>query len=424
MQLKIYSRLLAIVAATVMSWSATAQVLTLDECLKKALENNKKLKAAQYQVDAAKAASDAATLNNRPSIDGSVMGIYLGNPLDKLLPAVQGSASVTITQPLYAGGKIKLGKEAAEKVVELYQDQKVLTETEVHLAVETAWWQIVRMKAQVTLADKYIELLRGLQKDLKNSYEAGLSYKNDLLRVEVNLNESELNKTKANDGLLMSKLQLAQLIGATGVAGFDIADSIMNEVGGIPQYSLDSIAVRPEITVLQKGIEVETIQTKLIKAQMKPTLGASLSALGAGGKQINFTNGKDLLFTHYGLISLSVPLFDWGKNSKKVKEQSLKIKAQETRLEETKELIALEVQQALLALNQSVKNIHLSSLSLQQAEENLRLANDRFKAGTIVAKDVQEAQAIWQQASTNIINAKVEYMINKARYKKATGRLS
>ena len=62
-------------------------------------------------------------------------------------------------------------------------------------------------------------------------------------------------------------------------------------------------------------------------------------------------------------------------------------------------------------------------LSVDQASENLKLATDRFQAGTIVAKDVQEAQVIWQQAYSNLIDAKVEYKINEVLYRKSIGEL-
>ena len=120
---------------------------------------------------------------------------------------------------------------------------------------------------------------------------------------------------------------------------------------------------------------------------------------------------------------LSFPIFEWGKKANKVKEQTFKIAAQQQRLEETKELIDLEVQNAYLQLNQSAKKIRLSVLSVDQASENLKLANDRFQAGTIVAKDVQEAQVIWQEAYSNLIDAKVEYKVNEVLYRKSIGEL-
>jgi len=94
---------------------------------------------------------------------------------------------------------------------------------------------------------------------------------------------------------------------------------------------------------------------------------------------------------------------------------------QQYQLQETKERISLEVQQAYLHLNESAKRVELSSASLEQAEENLRLSNDRLKAGTITGQDVLEAETIWQQAYSNIIDAKTAYRINEARLYKALG---
>lgn len=408
------------------SLSAAAQspLLSLPECKRLSMEQNKKMKADQLEINAAKTANEATRLNDRPSFDASLMAVHVGRPLNKLAPAVQASTSVDIKQPIYAGGKIKLGIQATSKVVEIYEGQKALTETEVLLAVENAYWQVVQVKEKIVLANKYREMLHRLQKDLKNSFDAGLIYKNDLLRVEVSLNEAELNITRANDALVVTKLNLAQIIGQSGNTDFSIADSVTGGFNTLSQSDFEGTAEkRPEINLLKKAIEAEQIKTRIIKADLKPTVGLAASGIGAFGNKINFGNGNNSMFTYYALASVSVPIFDWGKNAKKVKEQNLKIQAKQLQLDETKELINLQVQNAYLQLNQSVKKISLSKLSLQQAEENLRLANDRYKAGTIVGKDVLEAQAIWQQAYSNIIDAKVEYKINEAGYKKAIGEL-
>lgn len=417
---------IAIIIAIGFSLPVAAQnpLLSLTECKKLSLEQNKKVKAAGFEIDAARAAGEAARLNDRPTFDASLIGLHAGKPLTNFVPSLMANASVDVTQPIYAGGKIKLGIQATEKVVEIYKGQKTLTETEVLLAVENAYWQVVQMKEKITLAGKYIEMLQGLQKDLKNSFDAGLIYKNDLLRVEVSLNEAMLNSSKANDGLILAKLNLAQIIGQPGKTDFSVADLVAGDFNTLSQSAFEAAAEnRPEINLLKKAIEAEQIQSRIIKADLKPTIGLSASGIGAFGKKVNFSNGNNSMFTYYAVASVSVLIFDWGKNAKKVKEQDLKIQAKKIQMDDTKELIGLQVQNAYLQLNQSVKKIHLSELSLQQAGENLRLTNDRYKAGTITGKDVLEAQAIWQQAYSNIIDSKVEFKINEAGYKKAIGEL-
>ena len=84
-------------------------------------------------------------------------------------------------------------------------------------------------------------------------------------------------------------------------------------------------------------------------------------------------------------------------------------------------MIYLEAQNAYLQINKSDRRINISNASFQQAEENLRLSNDRFKAGTVTGQDVLEAQTLWQQALSSVIDAKVEYKVSEAAYKKAIG---
>jgi len=407
---------------------AQTQTLSLAECRKLALDNNKKIKAAQNQIEAARYLQKSVNANAYPSLDGSVLGVYLGKPLagafDGAVPEYFANGSVTASQPIYAGGKIRYGKEAAGKGVEISEAQKTLTEAEVFLSVEKAYWQVVQVNEKITLASTFKEMLQSLQRDLKNSFDAGLIYKNDLLRVEVTLNEAELNITKAQDGLVMAKLNLAQVLGVAGNTAFILTDSVAGDFNELSGQSLDALSEnRPEIQILKKALEAEELQKKILRADMCPTFGVSASGVAAAGKGVNISNGKDFMTTYYGVASISFPIFDWGKKANKVKEQSFKIAAQQQQVEETQELVDLEIQNAYLQLNQSAKRIRTSTLSLQQADENLKLASDRFKAGTIVGKDVQEAQAIWQQAYSNRIDAKIEYKISEAAYKKAIGEL-
>ncbi|WP_160717382.1 TolC family protein [Chitinophaga solisilvae] len=423
-------RLLLLLSALLTASHIMAQTpaLTAEACRRMALEQNKKIRAAQYQVEAATAAQQAVAASAYPSVDGSLLGAYLGKPIGGamggLIPEYVGSAAVTATQAIYAGGKIRLGKAAAGKAISIQSAQKELTSAEVLLNADKAYWQVVQVKEKIILAGRYQEMLQALHTELKNAYEAGLIYKNDLLRVEVSLNEAALNITRANDGLIMAKLVLAQITGMPGQTDFAVADSVtgdFSELTGSP--AIQAATQRPEIKMLENILDAETLQKKILQSDFLPAIGITASGNGALGKRINFSNGKDYMATWYGLASVSIPIFDWGKRSRKIQEQSLRIAAQQQQLEDTKELINLEVQQSWLALNQSVKKIKTSTLSLSQAEENVRLATDRFKAGTTTGKDVLEAQAIWQQAYSNVIDSKAEYRVNEAVYRKVTGEV-
>lgn len=407
---------------------AQAPLLSLQQCRTEALENNRKIKAAQNELDAAKAAQQSVAASAYPTLDGSVMGVYLGKPLggalNGMIPEYVVSGSLNAAQPLYVGGKIRNGKAASALGVGIREDQKHLAEAEVLLNVEKAYWQVVQVKEKIKLANRFKSMLDSLRRDLQNAYDAGLIYKNDLLKVEVSLNEADLNISKGEDGLVMAKLNLAQITGHPGKTDFELAEEVTVGVEQAEMLSLEQAAAeRPEIKALKKAVEAQELQKKILRGDRLPTVALAASGLATGGKAVNIKDGSDFMATYYGLASISFPIFDWGKKSNKVKEQSYKIAAQQQQLEEAAEFISLEVQQTYLQMNQAARKIALSELSLQQAEENRKLADDRLAAGTIVGKDVLEAQAIWQQAYDALIDAKVEYKISQAAYKKATGNL-
>lgn len=426
MKLVYYLKVIVLIAilAGVEEVSAQSAVLSLEDCRAMALQNNNKIKAAQLKVDASKSSNDAAKLSSLPSLDASLTAGHFGNPLSTLVPSELLNLGLDAKQTIYAGGKVRYSKDISQKSVELSQSQKVLTQTEVLLSVEIGYWRIVQAKEKIILSDKYKKMLEGLKKEFKNSVDAGLTYKNDLLRSEVNLNQAELNSIRAADELVICKLNLAQLIGQPGNTDFAVTDEVNGSFASLDLLSPDTAADnRPEIAIMKKSIEMEQVQSKMIRADLMPQIGLSVSALGSYGKGVNFSNGDNTLGSYYSLLTVNVPVFDWGKNAKKVKEQNLKIESAKAELEENKQLIQIEAQNAYLLLNQSYRKIGLAAASLGQAEENLRLANDRLKAGTIIGKDVLEAQAIWQDAYTSSIDAKVEYNVNMVYYKKATGEL-
>jgi len=398
--------------------------LTLEEARQLALKQNKKIIQAQYNIEAARAVQQGTQGLNKPAIDGSVSAFHVGKPLSSLLPAVGVSPSVTVSQPIYAAGKIKLGQAAAAKGVEIYEQQKALSETEVLLNVENAYWQIASVNEKIILANRYKVLLESLENDLSNSFNAGMIYKNDLLRVRVQRNENELNLAKVNDGLILSKLNLAQIIGMPGDASIAISDSVTGSFQSVAGDSLFNAADnRVEIVLLKKSLEAQELQKKLLQAEFKPTVGLLAGGFAGVGKKMNFTTGGNTIASYFGMISVSIPILDWGQKASKVKEQTYRINAQQSQIEEARELVSLEVQDAYMKLNQSARKIELSNASVIQAEENLRLSNDRFKAGTITGQDVLEAQTLWQQANSNVIDAKVDYKINEAVYRKAIGEI-
>lgn len=420
---------MAIVAFTLLAASLTTNSfaqgrnLSLDTAKKEALSNNKKIKKATASIDAATAAEVGAFTANKPSVEASATGLNVGKPLSALLPEYNASVTLGVTQVIYAGGKINTAKQISTAAVALYTSQKTLTNNEVLLDVETTYWQIINVKGKIDLATKSNAMLSQLLKDLNNSYNAGIIYKNDVLRVQVQLNQAQLNLSKAKDALTILNLKMAQLIGSKETE-FTIEDAEI-EINAIEsQISQENaIANRPEIKIIEKAVSIEELKSKLLEADRKPTVAMNVSGLYGLGKGINFATGDNNFSSYYAMLSVKVPVFDWGGRKQKVKEQDYKVEAQKFELEQTQELVAIEIANAKLDMLRAKERIEITQKSLAQADENLRLNNDRFDAGTVIGKDVLEAQVMWQTAFSDVIDAKAVFKISEANYKKATSSL-
>jgi outer membrane protein TolC len=401
---------------------AAQQPLTLEQCRQLAAARNNNLAAARQNINAAKARKAQQEAGGKPTVDVSATGFYFGKPLNSVLPEYGISPGVSIAQPIYNGGKVKLNKALANNGVIIEEAQQVYTATEVLYNTDRAYWQVVAAGEKIKLAAQYKKQLAALFTDLNNQYTAGITYKNDVLRIKVQQNENELNLLRAADALILAKLTLAQVTGRKDSIDFIVADTIAGAFNQVLADTVGAAANRPEIRILQRNIASGKVQENLLKADTKPSVSLGLNGVTAFGKQgINLSNNSNFMASWYSMLSVNIPVFDWGKRKQKVKEQQYKIAAQEYQLKEQEEQISIEVQQAYLQLNENARRIELSGASLEQAEENVRLSNDRLKAGTITGKDVLEAQSLWQQAYSDIIDAKVAYKISEAALKKALG---
>jgi len=416
-----------LINALLMAQSVLAQrTVTLEQFRQLAIQRNNNLKAAEQNINAAEAQKVQADAAGKFTIDGVVTGFYFGKPLNTLLPEYGISPGINFNQPIYSGGRYRLGKQVAANTVDIQTERKMLTTADVLYNTETAYWQVISAKEQIRLAEQSRKQLSALFTDLNNQYMAGVTYKNDVLRANVQQNQNELSLTQAKDALILARLNLAQLTGLADSIDFDVSDSITGSFDSlqVPDNAAPALSNRSEIHILEKTLVSARLQERIYRADLKPSVSLGVSGVSAFGKEgINPENSSHSLASYYGLLSVNIPIFAWNKRVERVREQHYRISAQEYQLKENREIISLQVRQSYLQLNQSSKRVQLAELSLSQAEENLRLSKDRLKAGTIVGKDVLDAQTIWQQAYSNVIESKVEYKIREADLKRALGEL-
>lgn len=440
--------------------SATVK-LSLEACRQMAIENNlennianEKVKLADYQVAAYKS-------NYLPKLSATGMYLYndatlgrtiTGGDIYNLIPdAVAGlipeeglaflpdiplelqlnktyNASLVIEQPIYTGGKIKTAHEMAEKGREMAQANVKLSKIEVIVHTDEAYWNVVKVKSLIESAIQYKETLQELHRMVQNAVEVGMTHRKDLLSVQVKLNEAELNLARAKNGHKLAVMNLNHVIGLPLHTNTDVADSFEDEteIALIPE-SLDSfdaidITSRPEYDLFTKQVELKEREVNLVRSDFLPRVGV----MGAYGytNGLHF-NGRSLIddTSLSALLSISIPIFNWGEGRNKINEAKLHTSIAQMQLEDTEQKMMLEATKALNELNEAQLEVMLTSKSVEQAEENMRLSKDRYTAGMETLADYMEAQTMWQNASSTHIAAKASLYLYKTKYLKATGQL-
>ena len=110
-----------------------------------------------------------------------------------------------------------LGKEMA-------QLSETLTASEVIVKTEQAYAQVIKAKEMKKVADKYNAVLTELM-NVESAHKHGLKPQNDVLKVQVKLNESELNIRKADNALRLATMNLCHYIGKPLTANIRAADT-------------------------------------------------------------------------------------------------------------------------------------------------------------------------------------------------------
>ncbi|MBU8892961.1 MAG: TolC family protein [Bacteroidales bacterium] len=367
--------------------------------------------------------------------DGSIALDANGNPLFEnyaYLPADEASLDLNniflmnfgLTQPVYMGGKIKELNNLAMYGEELFDAKKNLTETEVIIETDKRYWQVVSLKEKVKLTSIYMEMLERLIIDLDNIYEEGIITYNDLLKAKVKYNEIGLKHLKAGNGVKLAQMALNQTIGFPLDTLIVLSDSITVNVELPDENRMADMALnnRPEIDMVNNLIAIAESGEKIIKSRYLPNIGLTANYLFTNP---NPYNGFEKEFGgdwNVGVV-VNVPIYHWGDRKHTVNATRHKTKSFKIQLEEAKELITLEVQQILFKYSESLKKIEMTEISLQQAEENLKITKNSFEEGVLKTKDLLEAQTMWQDAYSEFIDAKTENKLCESEILRVSGQL-
>ena len=417
-----------LVAFCTLPVAAQKQQFALDKCIEMALKNNTEVKNARLEVEVADEDRKYAFTQIFPQINAMGAGFVGAKdlmrgqmevpqmgamPLSMIKKGVV--ATLTALQPLYMGGQVINANKMAELQREVRHLEFEMTEKDVIQNVHDYYWQLVALRGNIATleaAEKQLNEVYGLTKKF---VDAGVTTRNDLLRVELKKQETASQRLKLDNGIEVVRLLLAQLCGADMMT-FDIeAQNILTPPKPETFFVQTDQALgnREEIEMTKKVVDLNALQVKMERGKNLPTV-----AVGAAGLYYNMM--EDNQGNLVGLATVSVPISSWWSGNHKIRKAKLALEQSRNKLRDTKNKLTIEIITSWNALEEAYAQIEIARQSVEQANENLRLSRDQYNAGTMDMTELLDAVTLHTQSHATLTSACADYQKRIAEYQRKT----
>lgn len=346
-------------------------------------------------------------------------------------------AAVMLTQPLYMGGKIRAYDRITRLAQEAAGEQYTMQEQDLLVSVDEAYWRIVALQSKKKLAESFLTTVKKLDGDVDKLIAEGMATKADGLSVKVKVNEAEVAMIQVDNGLALSRMALAQICGLPMDANFTLEDETEDvSADGALQMSISlqpnadrdfavetALAHRAEIRALDIAAQVKREEVKVARSEYMPNLALTAGYLVSNPNVFNGFEKKFNGMWSAGVV-LKVPIVTWGDRIYKVRQAKAEAAMAETRVDEVREKITLQVNQNKQKMQEAQRRLSTALRSQEQADENLRMANLGMREGVIPVSNVLQAQTAWLSAHSTLVEAAIDVRLADLYLMRALGTLS
>ena len=432
------------------SISVSAQTYTLEQLKDAALHNNITVRNAQRSVEAAQQQRKEAFSKFFPNVSGTglwfnankgmaqttvnpseIMSPEIGASLAQIFPpealaALANPISISMMkngtigslmalQPVFAGGQIINGNKLAKVGEDVSRLQLQLSENEVEKTTEQYFWQLASLQEKMKTINAVDTLLADIHKDVDVAVRAGVAMRNDLLQVQLRQNDVESQRLKLQNGISIVRMLLAQYCGLDQT---EFTLDYQTELSSpLPQKQDHSQALlgTAEYQLLGKQVEATSLQKKMTVGQNLPSV-----AVGAGYNYHNLLENDHT----FGMVfaTVSVPITDWWGGSHAIKRKKIEYQKAVDEQHDKAQLLQIRMQNAWNNVEEARQQLDIAKRSIEQAEENLRLNRNFYRAGTSKMSDLLEAQLLYQQSLDRRTDAYADYQNKLLEYRQATGQ--
>jgi len=329
-------------------------------------------------------------------------------------------------QPLFAGGGIWANYQASR----IGEDIALLEETakyqDVVQDVKTAYFNVLRAQKIREAANQSVEMLKAHRDVAENYFNVGMIPKNDLLYAEVELANGRQAQVRAQNAVELAKSRLNTVLKRGIFEPVEVVDILTYQP--LQQSFEDCLNIakqsRPELKISSLKAEQAGKLVRAAQSEFFPSLNMVGNYTRFGDEMsVSGSDYKDME-SWYVMAVANWNFWEWGRTKFRVDAGRAKENQAVDAAKELSDQIILEIKNAYLILQETENQIAVSQKLIEQAEENFRISEERYKERVGTSTEVLDAQTLLTKSKSEYADALGDYNIHLARLQRAMGIIS
>lgn len=399
---------------------ASAIELSLEDSVAMALKSNADIKIAENSREKARWELKQAQSNKKLAVNFTHSDTRYSSPvaIDDGSSSNYFSNGVSLTIPVYSGGKLESQVEQAELALNVADLELTATKQQLRQSVITYYYNVQQYRNEVKVNQETVANYAAHLELVESQYRAGTVAKAEVLSSQVELANAQDSLSLAQNNYELAVAKLNNVIGLPLDSQLTLTQGLKYEKypSTLEECSQYALANRPEMASYQAKLSSAAADVKIAKSGYLPTVDFSLSQ---NWHDKNFPGVDNSNWQ--ATLTTSLNLFDSGINKSKVKQSEYSLVTVQEQARQQRDTILLEVREAYLSLREAEKRIDTKKVAIAQAEESLMIAETRYRLGAGTNLAVFDAVVALNTAKLNGNKALYDYNTSKAQLEKAMG---
>jgi outer membrane protein TolC len=411
-------------------YSQEKKTLSVDDCVVIGLEKNKTIGISKSKIDFSNAKVREVNTQLLPSLKLNASYTRL-SPVDPfsimgftVSPSVLNNytSKLTLMQPLFTGSRLTGNLEMMEYNALASEKDYSKDKTQLVYDIRNAYWNLYRTMEIKKVIDANIDQIKIHLSDIENLFKHGLTTNNEVLKVKVQLSNSELLKIDAENNIQLTMMALNNLLGLpinTEIEPKTIAEVKSTDLPDLKTLVKKALDSRSEIKGMEYRIKSTESAIKLTKSGWYPQISFMANYYYSRPNQRIFPTKDEFKGTWDLGLNLSFDIWNWKLTSYQTQQSQANLEQTKLTLGQIQDGVVLEVNQSYLTASKNKEKIRISDETVKQAAENMRVTYEKFKSGLVLNSDVIDAEVSLLQANINYTTSLVDYILSLTKLEKA-----